>query len=46
MNSHWLFAYIVNDFLFTCGASLEVVYEFERGATHFGSLRAKLNEPQ
>ena len=43
MISNWLFFMQYQQFLSTCGSSLEVVLEFEWRAAYFGSLRTKLN---
>ena len=38
----WMFCIQCQQFLSTCGACLEVVFEFEWRATYCGSLRAKV----
>ena len=42
MSFHWLFSMQYQKHISTCGACSEVVFEFERRATYFGSLRTKL----
>jgi hypothetical protein len=39
---HWFFCMQNQYFISTCDAYSEVVFEFDRKATYFGSLRAKL----